>query len=666
MASRTVENINLPQVNRQSLPITDLPQVSIPKLNGGAARLLAMGAITRDMAATVLAIDQKNQETAANKEFTGIFLEAQKEINDFHATATGDEDISGQTLAIYDKFINGIDSRGLPSAQAAIIKEKLQQRQLAVGQMGLDYELKLKAQKYDADLNQAIENSANIVAGDPRLFDDQLKNVEEMIGASRLNGAEKAERINKSRETLGRVYLSRLSELNPGKARAEANSKRMNEIIDPGFKTSLLSKLDSEAKAKASIALQEDVKKIDQARKLGVAVPAEFISQTAAQARAAGNERQAAALEKYAGLQDYNINFSQKSLADQQFEIRELQTKARLGDLSDLDRLEVAAESFNDKLKSIKTNPWNYYAEKGVIENSDDSLLGSTPQAAGETLARRRLAQEKVNQLEGGAVQLPLLKPNEINQLAEMKQGAEPKQLAATLVSIGSNMSGKERRATVAAVAAKEPLLAVAMGQDFDTATRLIAGSRAKAEVTPAKVREKTAEKLKGITLDGTVNDALNDAVYAYYTQIALEKGDTSKEAQSELVDKAVADVVGNVVDINIGAPSRVIAPVGLSASDIEDRLGAITDEMLVQQQGQLPQTSDGFAAKAEDIIRFGQFLSAGDGMYAVRFPTGALYRDDGRPYTIDINQITDTTASVAKNRRRLDRSSQGVISYGD
>lgn len=240
MASReTKGKITLPGIDRRNVAVGDVPQIDIPLLQGGAARLVALGAITREAGQVVTAIDRKNQELAAEKQFTGIFLEAQKEINDFHATATGDEDISGQTLAIYDKYMNGLEARGLPSVQADIVRTRLAERQTAIGQMGLNFELDLKSKKYDADLSQAIENSANIVAGDPRLFGDQLKNVEGLIEGSRLNGAEKVDKLNKAREMMGQVYLTKLTQSNPALARKEIASGKFNDFISPTTRLSL-------------------------------------------------------------------------------------------------------------------------------------------------------------------------------------------------------------------------------------------------------------------------------------------------------------------------------------------------------------------------------------------------------------------------------------------
>jgi hypothetical protein len=244
MASRSTQgSISLPRIDRRSMPVTDIPQVQIPLINGGAAKLLAIGAITRDAALTVSAIDQKNQEMAAEKEFSSIFLEAQKEIADFHATATGDEDISGQTLAIYEKYMN-LEGRNLPAAQAEIVRGKLVARQTAIGQQGLDFELKLKSSKYDADLNTAIENSANIVAGDPRMFKEQLAEVEQLIGGARLNGAEKADRLDKARGMMGRTYLMKLSQTNPALARKEIASGKFDAMVDPASRLSIDSMIE--------------------------------------------------------------------------------------------------------------------------------------------------------------------------------------------------------------------------------------------------------------------------------------------------------------------------------------------------------------------------------------------------------------------------------------
>jgi hypothetical protein len=665
MATRATDGaINLPRVNRQSVPVTGIPQVDIPLANGTARAALGISGIFQQVGTAIGEIDRKNQQMAAEKLSGDILVETYREIHEGRANYTGDEDIeaiAGSAMSVLDRKLAEVDSRVPNSIQRDYIKQKLTAQRDNIGMSELDYGLKLKEKKYELDLSAGIDNAANIIATDPRLFKEQLASIEGLINNSRLDGVQKEQRLRGARELATKVYFTRLAELNPGKARAELSSKEMNALVDPAFKTSLLGRLDNEAKAKASIALNSDIQQIEQARRLGVAVPRELIEQTATRVRAAGNEKTALKLEKYAGLQDYAVELSQKSLADQEMEIRELGLKVKLGDLSDLDRLEIADETYREKIKGVTSDPWGYYTAKGVLQEEPGSLLDASAESAAVILENRRLAQEKVKQLEGGKVRLPLLRPQEIAQLSAMKETADPKQLAATLTTIGSTMNGAERRATVAAVAAKEPMLAVAMGKDFNTASRLLAGSKADGEVSKAKVREKAAEKLKGIAMDGSINDALNDAVFAYYKQLALEKGETSKEVQSDILDQAVRDVVGDIVDVNIGRPSRVIAPQGMTAEQVEDRLFSIDDALLKEQQGQLPETTDRFRVSARQIALYGQFLSAGNGVVAVRFPDGILRRDDGRLYTIDIGAMSEDSIRSARQARLVERMKGGM-----
>lgn len=646
--SENITSINLPRADRRSVPVQNIEKVDIPLQLEAAQRVSAFGGIIKVAGKAIADIDRKNQEMAAEKTFSEIYLEAQRAIKEVQSQATGEEDITQASLGLYDRFIEEVDSRAGSSQQAEIIRGKLLSQRDSVGAAALDYELKLKAQKYDENLNATIDNAGNIVAGDPRQFPQQLKNIETLIETSRLNGADKAQKLNNSRRQLARVYLSRLSETNPSRARSEANSEAMNALIDPQFKTSLLGKLDTEMKARATLALGEDIASIEQARKLGVTVDRSFIEDTAKRARASGKERQAVALEKYAGLQEWAIDYSQKSLAEQRQEARELRLQADLGDLHKLDQLEVAESSYKEKVQALAKDPWAYYASKGIIDEQPASIVGAAPDDAKLILADRRLAQEKINELEGGAVRLPLLTPQEVAQLSQMKEESDPRQMAAIMTSLGAGMTGQERRATVAAVAKKEPMLAVAMSVEPDKAAKLLSGNIAEGMVSSDKVREKAAEKLKGVTIDPTINESLHDSIYAYYKQTALEKGETSKEAKQELIDDAISQVIGKVDNINVGRPSRIIVPDDLTTYEIEDRLNSLNKDDLMQQQGQLPMTGDGFRATPEDILRFGRFLSAGDGVVAVRLPTGTLYRDDGQLYTIDLRQLEVRTP---KNR---------------
>lgn len=268
MASRTADNINLDRLNRNNIPAIASPQVHLPSGEQAGRVAGVFGEVLRVAGNAVAEINHKNQEMAAAKTFSDIYLEAQTEINNFHNSATGSEDIAGQSLAIYDKYIEGIDKRVPNGIQADYIKTKLMALRDNIGISSLDFDLKLKAKKYENDLSAKIETAANIVAGDPSSFKIQLSDVEAVIVGSRLNAAEKEDKLNKARQLIGQMYVSRLAETNPAKARTVLQSGELDSIIDPKIKLVALNASENKIQSEASKAIDERI----------IADPAQFIA----------------------------------------------------------------------------------------------------------------------------------------------------------------------------------------------------------------------------------------------------------------------------------------------------------------------------------------------------------------------------------------------------
>lgn len=302
---------------------------------------------------------------------------------------------------------------------------------------------------------------------------------------------------------------------------------------------------------------------------------------------------------------------------------------------------------YETKVKMLKDEPWAYYQAHGVVQEHAPLEFGNA-EAVTSGLMERRADAEAVRRLEGGRVTLPLLTTPEIDGLKTAFETAPPAQAAAAITSVGQALNGDERQSLARAVAPKSAMTAVALSVEPDKALRLVSGSRAKGEVTEAKVREAANEALGGVVFDPAANELLNEAVYAYYKQLALEAGDTTKEVNPALLAKAVDDLVGRPVEFSLGtfAPNSRVLPFRdgdgyADAGRMEDIFGGLTDDLLTQVNGSRPVAGDGRPVPADEIKRRARFVTAGDGVYAAVYPgLGVVTDASGRPYPFDARRL--------------------------
>lgn len=604
----------------------------------GASALSKAGDVAGE---AVTKIDERNQQLSAEKAFSDTYLQAQTEILKLRDTATGDEDLTGQTLAIYDKYSKNAKENFQGDFGKSYLERKLLDNRGNVATSSLQFESQLKAQKRVLDYDQTVDNARNIVLGDPTQFRAQTANLESTLDLLPINGVAKQQAAEKMREGMAQSYIARLAENNPALAKRELATPLINSMVSPEVKLSILNGIDSKQKAEAVIQIRQDAEDINTASKFGLVVPPEKIRDVAKAAAGANQKALAETLTRYADNQGFAIDFAGKPLTEQQA-ILTVERKNAENNIADIGKYEAIANVYENKTKLLKTDPWQYYGARGVVTLPGQSIIGQAPDAIAATIAQRRVEAEKVNQLEQGAVKMPLLTGGEIDQLKKIYETGKPEEVTSALTGIGQNLTGDERKTLTRQVAEKEPMLAVAMSLPGDTATKLLTGDKAKGEVSAEKVRELAAAKLSGVTLDPALNETLHQSIYAYYKQAALEKGDTGKEAQGDIVDTAIKNVMGDIVEISPrGVVSKVIAPQGMSANNIEDKLNALTDAQLIKMNGALPLTSDGNPSTANDMLRFGKFRSAGDGVLSVEYPgLGTLFDNKGNPYLIDIRKI--------------------------
>lgn len=437
-------------------------------------------------------------------------------------------------------------------------------------------------------------------------------------------------------------WMNRLDQVS---AHTKGRAGNFTDFVSPEKRVELL----EQARREMGTEVRRDAGEIDNAARMGLSVPREKIEAVAARAQDAFLPDLATDLRQFADVQDAAGAFAKQGLPAQEAELRRLKSSAEGGNLADAPFYGAAQKVYETKIRMLKDEPWAYYAAHGVVQEHEPVQFGS-PEAVTAQIMERRADADAVGALEGGRFTLPLLTKSEIEQLKQAYETAPPQQAAAMITSVGQNLNGPERQALARAIAAKSPMAAAALSLEPDKALRLVMGSRAKGEVTEAKVREAANERLKGLVLEPEANETLHDAVYAYYKQLALEKGDVTKEVSDDLLKKAIEEVAGPVVTVDtklgLGGESKVLSFRGddgewADEDRMEDIFGGLTDELLTGVYGALPVASDGNTVGADDIKKRAQFVTAGDGVYVAVYPgLGVVSGKDGRPYEFDARRI--------------------------
>lgn len=216
-------------------------------------------------AKNLVKIDRQNQALSAEKLYSQTYLQAQSEIIKLRESATGDEDLTPQTLAIYDKYAQEASKQdGLSSYQKKYLDAKFTDSRGNVGLSALSYESDLKAQKRVLDLQEKIDASQNIILNDPSQFHSQIADAESAIDLAPLNGVAKEKLKIATKQGLAQSYIQSLGNLNPDAARRQLESPEVSTLIDPGAKVTLRSAIDAEQERRVRLAKQAE---IDQAKK---------------------------------------------------------------------------------------------------------------------------------------------------------------------------------------------------------------------------------------------------------------------------------------------------------------------------------------------------------------------------------------------------------------
>lgn len=616
---------------------------------GVANAMRGMAQAQKENANFFLEQEQQRQELEWHKTVSDFQLENMKRAEELSSAGVP----KGKTLV--DVYNEDFDKRSaalnIPNALKTKAQADLDGMRVQYVGRGIREQSRRAGIAARENWQQIVNNSANIVAIDPSQQDAVLTQLAKAAGSlGTLDPETRKALFNDGRQAVRGSAAESLIRSNPAGFITEAKAGKWNDVKDLSRYLDAADREIERNNAGAKQDIREAAGDIEQAANMGLTVPRETIDGLAARADAVGMEREAKALRDYAVIQEDVGKFAVKSLTDQAAELEQVKARVEGGDLAGVDKYQALAKVYENKAKMLQSDPWQYYSAHKIVHEPEPINI-SDPKAIGQAFAARKADIARVRELEGGNITLPLLTRAEIGQIREIAEKGKPEQAAAVFSALGANLDADEKRSLAQAVATQGggPLLAAALNQPQDIAVKIMAGARAKGEVTAAKVREKANEFMQGAVLDPEANEAVHDAIYAYYKSLSMQAGDTSKEPDADRVQKAIEDVVGKVVTIDptFSANDSTVFSYrddnGEYVDDdrLEDILGGITDDMLLKVNGALPYASDGAPVKAKDILSNARFVSVGDGLYtAVYDGLGVVSGRDGRPYVFDARKL--------------------------
>lgn len=194
--------------------------------------------------------DERNQTISAEKRYSETYLQAQQEILKLRETATGDEDLTGQTLEIYDKYAKSIqDDETLSDFQKRYLDSKFTANRDNIGSASLTYEAQLKAKKRLVDFDAKVDAAQNIILSDPSQLKSQIADLEATLGLVPMTGPAKTEVEKKMREQIAASYIGAIAQTNPAQAKKELQGKLMESMMSPDARLAAMDRMDGKIEA---------------------------------------------------------------------------------------------------------------------------------------------------------------------------------------------------------------------------------------------------------------------------------------------------------------------------------------------------------------------------------------------------------------------------------
>lgn len=400
---------------------------------------------------------------------------------------------------------------------------------------------------------------------------------------------------------------------------------------------------EQEAKIKAQV--QDDARLISNIYAVGQKVDPQKINETKRLAAAVGLNDLAENLtfieQTYDETQEFILN---KNLSEQFAEYQDAQKALSAPNANEKDLMKYKAlqEAYTDKIKKLTSDPVAYYESIGAMREYNN-IDFSNPEKFAYEIDQRRVSAATIKNRDG--IMIPLLKKSEIDFINETYKTGTPAQSAVLLDGISKTFSSDERRLIAQQMSTNAPLVAAALASDRDTMLAILEGGKTQGEVTAGAVRESVNNKIGGRIFDAENIEGVHSAVYAAYKKLAIDAGETSDVVDDKLLDDAINMIIGEPADISIGGPLSNIFSYKdgnkyRTERELEKTFKSIDDQFLASSGG-FPMAADGLPITADDIIKKGQFVTAGDGKYIIRIPgMGDLMTRTGNLYIIDARKL--------------------------
>lgn len=404
-------------------------------------------------------------------------------------------------------------------------------------------------------------------------------------------------------------------------------------------------RLRRDAQSQLGYYLKKDITNIENARALGKPVDRSVIEATATKAREYGMGEVSDDLMAFADIQGNVQTFALQGLSDQKATIDSFAPNGVLQKPEDAPLLAEYMKVYDTKVKAVKDNPWGYYEQMGVIQPVKPlDYSGELPLI--QSLDARREQIRQVNEIEHGAVPLPLLTPQELDQIKVGYDSDNPDAAIKGITMLGQSMSLEERRATARAAGKKYPVLGAALAHgDTDIAKKILLGSKLEALSSKGKVRESLADTIDGKIVGGEQTDAALEAATGYYTQLQAEKGILSEDdPDTKVIKDVVRDMFGETVELDNGDTFSFKGKDGEYVSEValQDAVDSLTDDNLKEMFGALPRSADGEEVTAAYIRRNISLQAEGDGFYVGVEDGNRLETPDGKPYVFDMRKMME------------------------
>ena len=375
--------------------------------------------------------------------------------------------------------------------------------------------------------------------------------------------------------------------------------------------------------------------------------------------------------EEYQTIVDLKKNQSElrqfvndTSLAGQTTRLESLKTEIQNGDISKSGLYDILSKTYETKLESIKKDPWGYYSATGIITTPTPV---TDVQSFKDNVSDRLSSINLISARDG--VVMPLLSASETLALKDNISSGNAKQVAQQLTNLSQVIPDDYKPTFASQLSKTDPVLASAMISEPQVAIGILNGDKIKdAKVQPSLISTEVSNKLQSAVQSVESLNGIQASVFAYYKHLSLTEGvlGDSTVDQNRL-NRAIKDVVGDVQGVSVGGnSSQVIIPNGMTAYNIEDAFNAL-DNNVLSMAGYSAPFAGVNAIDPQDLIENATIVSTGKGQYGfVLSGIGVVQDKDGKPYSIDINKISEAINKAGnKSRNYVDQSFYNSIGGG-